>query len=729
MPHSQMRFIKTMKSYGLFTPATVVAIAFSAIFSALAFLLWVPAPEIARLLIDFAASEKNIRMMNACIAVSALSILASSALNFFALHLGTISSRQLSSTLSKKFFECAIANPESVSSCEEKERTIDLISHMPDRIASFLAGSLPRAFARGLGFFIISAMLWRIDPVISLMGFSAIFIRGMEENICQKLKISSFFEGVRSQRALEKRICERMEAAESVRAFAQAESESSAVATLLRRRDMAAIKSEVLEALCRLSSSPALKIWGLTVAWYTAYRLASGAITAGMALAAAIYTALLLTHLLHAKDFMLSFRAYREAARTSSEILSSQEKIPSGDGGISFEDFNYPSSAEMGVLPVSTRGILAIVGASEDEAKKFTGSMIRNLAEDETAAMVSENEISEISFGKVGEKIGFLSQKAVIFDGSIMENILYGSQQKERGDAIRAAQTVGADEFIEKLPGGYDTEAGPGGAYLSAMERNLVAMARVLLKDPSIIIFQEQDRLEELRNEYKFGETIVAISKTKKVIILASKLQSLKMADEIAFFSGGKISERGSFESLLKNSDEFRNYVSENFGSSKSFEHELLVEMERNARYGSKFSVAVIVITPKSIHPPEATPNEGDRIIDAAAAALSYIIRIVDSSAKTGKNSLAILLPEIDLDHLKQFSKRIRCSLPEKMKEFCKSVCPESLSIKLAGTCVVEKTNLSPEELIGMLTKIISESQNEDTTMIFPQSKAETGES
>ena len=146
---------------------------------------------------------------------------------------------------------------------------------------------------------------------------------------------------------------------------------------------------------------------------------------------------------------------------------------------------------------------------------------------------------------------GMVLQDTYLFSGSIKENIKYGNLNATDEEIEEAATLARADDFITKLPHGYETCLNEGGTNLSQGQKQLLAIARAILVNPSILILDEATSSVDTRTELKIQEAMVKLMKNRTTFIIAHRLSTIKDADIIMVIDHGKIVEKGSHEELL----------------------------------------------------------------------------------------------------------------------------------------------------------------------------------
>ena len=135
-----------------------------------------------------------------------------------------------------------------------------------------------------------------------------------------------------------------------------------------------------------------------------------------------------------------------------------------------------------------------------------------------------------------------------------MENIRLGNPKATDEEVIAAAKAACCDEFIRKLPDGYNTSAGEAGKRLSGGERQRIAIARMMLKNAPIVILDEATAFTDPENETKLQESIANLTKGKTLLVIAHRLSTIKKADQIVVLNGGQIEAQGTQEELMESS-------------------------------------------------------------------------------------------------------------------------------------------------------------------------------
>ncbi len=231
-------------------------------------------------------------------------------------------------------------------------------------------------------------------------------------------------------------------------------------------------------------------------------------------------------------------------------------KLPTIRGEIRFAnvDFRYKDDEpvlENFSLTIQPGETLALVGHT-GSGKSSIGKLIARFYEFQGGRiMIDGTDIRTLDLADYRARLGIVTQTPFLFDGSVRNNIRYGKAGATDEEVMRVAQQVGGGDWINNLPNGLDTEVGERGSNLSLGQRQLVALARVLLQDPSIFILDEATASIDPFTETLIQEGLDVVLQHRTSVIIAHRLSTIKNADRIIVLRQGKIIEQGNHQSLL----------------------------------------------------------------------------------------------------------------------------------------------------------------------------------
>ncbi|MBV1877872.1 MAG: ABC transporter ATP-binding protein/permease [Pseudomonadales bacterium] len=225
-------------------------------------------------------------------------------------------------------------------------------------------------------------------------------------------------------------------------------------------------------------------------------------------------------------------------------------------GKIEFRQVNFGYSADTQVLKdvsflIEPGQKLAIVGPTGSGKSTLIRLLGRCYDFKRNMIFLDDHDLNDLRSNDVRCRIGVVLQDFHIFSGSIIENIILGSENISRQQAIDAAKTVNADSFINRLPAGYDTQLVERGANLSQGQRQLLAFARVLAADPEILVLDEATASIDTETEVLIQDALRKLMQGRTSILIAHRLQTIQEADRILVLHQGRVEEFGTQQELL----------------------------------------------------------------------------------------------------------------------------------------------------------------------------------
>lgn len=298
-----------------------------------------------------------------------------------------------------------------------------------------------------------------------------------------------------------------------------------------------------------------------------------GSITPGNTMAAITYLAQILHGVTFMANIFQTFSRAKASADRLNEVLQSPEVLLSGKfdqdtngkGAVEFKNvsFSYPGSDGQNVLEnisfrVNPGQTFAIIGATGSGKSSIAHLIPRFYDIDEGQILVDDINVKEYDLTVLRDKISIVMQKAEMYSRSIAENISWSKSNAEPTEIKKAAEIAQADDFICSKPEGYYTPVTEGGHSLSGGQKQRLSIARAVLKDHEILIFDDATSALDLKTEANLYAALRKECPNVTKIIIAQRIASIRDADQIMVLDGGKVSAVGTHKELLECSEIYR---------------------------------------------------------------------------------------------------------------------------------------------------------------------------
>lgn len=265
----------------------------------------------------------------------------------------------------------------------------------------------------------------------------------------------------------------------------------------------------------------------------------------------------------------VSAQRITEVLETPLHILDPQKpKKAKGKGEVTFKNvtFSYPD-ADVPVLhnisfTAKPGETTAIIGGTGSGKSTIINLIPRFFDVTSGEILVDGIDVREMKKAELRERIGYIPQKGVLFSGTVKSNIKYGRPNAKMEEVKEAARIAQATDFINKLEDGYDSHIAQGGSNVSGGQKQRLAIARALVTNPDIYIFDDSFSALDFKTDYKLREELQKVTKDSTVIIVAQRIGTILNADKIIVLNDGKVVGIGKHKELLQSCEIYREIAS-----------------------------------------------------------------------------------------------------------------------------------------------------------------------
>tara|TARA_B110000285_G_scaffold235377_1_gene316720 strand:+ start:2874 stop:4646 length:1773 start_codon:yes stop_codon:yes gene_type:complete len=330
-------------------------------------------------------------------------------------------------------------------------------------------------------------------------------------------------------------------------------------------------KKRILQRSILIVVAITLVFTGLSsMIWVGAQDVASGHISSGELAAFVFYALMVAMAVATISEVYGELQRAAGATERLLELLSEEAEISSpetpvpltnGPLALSFEDvsFSYPSRPDQTALEsvsfsVSAGETVAIVGPS-GAGKSTLFELLQRFYDPKNGSIeVAGHNIKQLKPQDLRSHLGLVPQQPTLFSADVAHNIRYGDPSATQEEVEKAAEKAYADEFIDRLPEGYSSYLGEQGVRLSGGQRQRIAIARAMLKNPSILLLDEATSALDANSEYKVQAALQELMQGRTTLIIAHRLATVMHADRIMVFNEGKLEAQGKHEDLIATS-------------------------------------------------------------------------------------------------------------------------------------------------------------------------------
>lgn len=320
-----------------------------------------------------------------------------------------------------------------------------------------------------------------------------------------------------------------------------------------------------------------VNVSSVAILWFGAIRINNGDMEVGALIAFLQYAMQILFALLMVSMMFIMVPRSAASADRINEVLAIKPEIKDAEqvkraegqrGYVEFQDvtFSYPGAEEPALSHITFKAapgeVTAIIGGTGAGKSTLISLIPRFYDIDSGHILVDGVDVSEMAQEHLRSKIGFVPQKAVLFSGSIRDNIRYGKEDASEDEIRHAAEVAQASEFISGMKDGFDSVIAQGGTNVSGGQKQRLSIARALVRQPEVYIFDDSFSALDFKTDARLRAALKKETQESTVLIVAQRVSTVMDADRIIVLEDGHIAGIGTHRELMETSEVYREIVS-----------------------------------------------------------------------------------------------------------------------------------------------------------------------
>ena len=327
-----------------------------------------------------------------------------------------------------------------------------------------------------------------------------------------------------------------------------------------------------------------LNVSSIAILWFGSIRINNGDLQVGAMIAFLQYAMQILFALLMVSMMFIMLPRAAASATRINEVLAIEPEINDAEqvrradeisGYVEFQDvtFSYPGAEEPALSHISFSAspgeVTAIIGGTGAGKSTLVSLIPRFYDIDSGSVLVDGVDVREMSQEHLRAKIGFVPQKAVLFSGTIAENIRYGKENATYEEIQHAAEIAQATEFIQNMQDGFDSVIAQGGTNVSGGQKQRLSIARALVRKPEIYVFDDTFSALDFKTDARLRAALKKETQNSTVLIVAQRVSTVMDADQIIVLDEGHVAGIGTHRELMQTSEVYREIVSSQLSSEE----------------------------------------------------------------------------------------------------------------------------------------------------------------
>lgn len=426
-----------------------------------------------------------------------------------------------------------------------------------------------------LQLFVITFFMLYTDWKLSLIVFSVLPVLIYASNVFRK-GVKSAFQSVRTQvAALNAFVQEHITGMDIVQIFNKEEEELEKFRAINEEHLIANKKSifhyAIFFPIVEIITATAI---GLLV-WYSAKNSLEGHVTAGVMVSFILYINMFFRPIRMIADRFNTVQMGMVAGERIFALIDDNDELEvqgnheaSVEGAVEFQNVDFSYDGEKQVLKdvsfkVEPGRTIAIVGSTGSGKSTIVSLLTKLYQKNKGQILIDGTEIEEWDLESLRSQVVFVLQDVFLFSGSVQENVKLLNEAISNEEMHRAASIIGAESFINRLPGGFKYDVQERGASLSVGQRQLVSFIRALAFDPRILVLDEATSSVDSETEELIQNAVEELMKGRTALVIAHRLSTIRNADEILVLEAGEIVEQGSHEALIEKDGRYAQMIRE----------------------------------------------------------------------------------------------------------------------------------------------------------------------
>lgn len=431
------------------------------------------------------------------------------------------------------------------------------------------------------------AMSFYVNARVALVYLAAVFILGIILFILIKFTMKYFQQVFKKYDALNESVQENVSAIRVVKAYSREEFEKSKFMTASGNIYNMFVKAEKMIALNSPVMQLAVYSCILLISWLGAKMIVGGSMTTGELSQLLTYCMNILMSLMMLSMIFVMITMSMASAERIAEVLEEKADITNPaepvmyvpDGSIRFEhvSFSYKSDAETPVLKdinldIRQGEMIGIIGGTGSAKSSLVNLVSRLYDVSDGSVSVGGINVKDYDIETLRNEVSVVLQKNVLFSGTILENLRWGDANATDEECRHACQLACADEFIEKMPDGYNTYIEQGGTNVSGGQKQRLCIARALIKKPKVLILDDSTSAVDTATDSKIRRAFAEEIPDTTKIIIAQRISSIKDCDRIIVMEDGAVNGFGTHDELIASNEIYQDVYESQMSGSGDFD-------------------------------------------------------------------------------------------------------------------------------------------------------------